>query len=163
MSQPMPMGALDSATLELFERCVASVMGTMAGTTPRRTAVEIGAQPPLVSGLAAMVGITGAATGVVVLGFPTGTAVRLAGRMLGSEGNSTDDEVSDAMAELANMVGGSAKAKLAIEPTPDLSLPTVVSGENYRVCYPSNSAWVCLSYESDLGSFSMQVSLSRAQ
>ncbi|MFN0134881.1 MAG: chemotaxis protein CheX [Phycisphaerae bacterium] len=161
MSQVAQLGALDAATLDLIDRCVVSVLSTMVGARPHRSGLELDRHPPSGNGIAAMVGITGPVTGVIVLGFPAETAMRCAASMLGCEFAAITDEVCDAMAELANMVGGSAKSKLGIEPPPSLSLPTVIEGYNYRVCYPSKSTWVRIPYESDLGPFSVHVSLNR--
>ncbi len=52
-----------------------------------------------------MVGISGKISGVVVLKFPTDTAIRLANRMLGHDARKIDPAVVDAIAELVNMVG----------------------------------------------------------
>jgi CheY-specific phosphatase CheX len=58
-----------------------------------------------------------------------------------------------------NIVAGSAKAKLnAGNDHPlDLSLPTVVHGENYNVQYPSKSVWLEVPFKSDLGEFNLRV------
>jgi hypothetical protein len=38
-----------------------------------------------------------------------------------------------------------------------LSLPTVVRGTNYKVDYPTRTAWLEVPFKSDLGSFSLRV------
>ncbi len=70
-----------------------------------------------------------------------------------------DDTVSDAIAEMVNIVAGGAKAKLNLgggAPL-DLSLPTVVRGNSYNVDYPSGSVWLEVPFDSDLGSFRLRV------
>jgi len=107
----------------------------------------------------ALIGLSGPARGTVALSFPTETAVGIVNRLLGTQTKVIDDTVSDAIAEVVNIVAGGAKAKLKIGDGAalDLSLPTVVRGDSYDVDYPSNSVWLEVPFESDLGSFSMRV------
>jgi chemotaxis protein CheX len=70
-----------------------------------------------------------------------------------------DDTVSDAIAEMVNIVAGGAKSKLSGDDRPpiDLSLPTVVRGNSYNVDYPSGSIWLEVPFNSELGSFTLRV------
>lgn len=107
----------------------------------------------------ALIGLSGPARGTVALSFPTATALRMVSKILDMETHVVDDTVSDGIAEIVNIVAGSAKAKLTKDGgTPiDLSLPTVVRGNSYSVDYPSQSVWLEVPFESDLGSFSLRV------
>ena len=57
------------------------------------------------------------------------------------------------------MVAGSAKAKLTQDgSTPiELSLPTVVRGNNFNVDYPTQSVWLEVGFECDMGEFTLRV------
>lgn len=107
----------------------------------------------------ALIGLSGKARGMVALSFPVDTALNMVNRLLGTEIRLVDDTVSDAIAEMVNIVAGGAKAKLNIgggAPL-DLSLPTVVRGNSYNVDYPSGSVWLEVPFESDLGAFRLRV------
>jgi chemotaxis protein CheX len=106
-----------------------------------------------------LIGLSGPARGMVALAFPVETALNMVNRLLGMEINAVDDTVSDAIAEMVNIVAGGAKAKLKIGDGPpiDLSLPTVVRGSNYNVDYPSGSVWLEVPFDSDLGTFTLRV------
>ena len=70
-----------------------------------------------------------------------------------------DATVSDAVAEMVNIVAGRAKSKfqtLSGDPI-NLSLPTVVRGNSYKVDYPSKSVWLDVPFESELGPFNLRV------
>lgn len=115
-----------------------------------------GARP---SDVLAIIGISGPTRGTVSIGFPTRTALAVVGRILGSPVEQLDDTVSDGVAEVVNIVAGSAKAKLNAgsgQPL-DLSLPTVVRGEKYNVQYPSKSVWLEVPFKSELGDFILRV------
>ena len=106
----------------------------------------------------ALIGLSGQIRGMVALAFPVNTALKIVGRLLGMEHKILDDTASDAIAEVVNIVAGGAKAKLKVEGPPiDLSLPTVVRGNNYSVDYPSKSVWLEVPFDSELGIFALRV------
>ncbi len=110
-----------------------------------------------------VIGISGEASGVVALVFPRNIALVMASRFLGAKLDDFTPDVTDALAELANMVGGSAKSKFNIDPPPELSLPTVIEGKDYKMRYPTKSAWIEVPFSSDAGDFVMEISFSTAK
>lgn len=104
-----------------------------------------------------VIGISGAATGVVALSFPTETAKQLASRMLDDYVSEINDEAIDALAELANMVGGWAKARLGVQPSPDLSLPMVVEGSKFRMRHASSCEHTAVPFTCAAGAFKLEV------
>lgn len=80
-------------------------------------------------------------------------------KLLDVETKVVDNTVSDAVAEMVNIIAGSAKAKFVTdEGQPiQLSLPTVVRGSSYHVDYPSKSVWLDVPFTSELGSFNLRV------
>jgi chemotaxis protein CheX len=80
--------------------------------------------------VSATVAISGAWEGRATLTCPLALADRAAARMFGiAPGTAKPDQVSDALGELANIVGGNVKALLP-EPC-KLSLPRVETGSGY--------------------------------
>jgi chemotaxis protein CheX len=138
---------------------VDSVFETMLDVQPKRCPVRIARGNGEGSALTSLVGFSGQVQGVVVLRFPPSTALQLAGRMLGTQMGQMNDEVIDAIAEIVNMVAGSAKAKFGCDPPLELGLPTVVDGSDYRVKYPSKSVWLQVPFESEAGKFALEVTV----
>jgi chemotaxis protein CheX len=91
--------------------------------------------------------ITGAWEGAVTVHCSEELAKRLTAAMFMVEvADTTPEEVSDALGELANMVGGNVKALLP-EPC-RISLPAVADGMDYRLSVPgarpvSAVTWTC--------------------
>jgi chemotaxis protein CheX len=138
------------STYELFS--------TMLAAKAARGDVGIAGKNANPRDLMALIGISGRARGMVALAFPVDTALHMVNRLLGTEVRTVDDTVSDAIAEMVNIVAGGAKAKLSGDGPPmDLSLPTVVRGSHFNVDYPSGSVWLEVPFESDLGPFSLRV------
>ncbi|MGB8010164.1 MAG: chemotaxis protein CheX [Terriglobales bacterium] len=79
----------------------------------------------------AMVGLAGALCGILTVCCDAKTAGELAKRMLGDAATS-EGEVGDALGEICNMIAGNFKNKLAgTDERCMLSVPTVISGEEY--------------------------------
>ena len=101
-----------------------------------------------------LIGLSGMARGMVALSFPTTTARAMVGRLLSLSDGEVDDSVSDGVAELVNIVAGSAKAKFSDGDGSEiisLGLPTVIRGGSQIVECPSRSSWLDVPFASDLG------------
>lgn len=100
----------------------------------------------------AMVGMAGALCGMTTLRCTSGTAAKLASRMLAGDAASNPSSVGDALGELCNMVAGNFKSKIAtLADHCVLSVPTVISGGNYYLQTSSSveSFQLPLMYESE--------------
>ncbi len=112
----------------------AEVISTMLGAEPIAGAptaeAVLGAQADSVI---ALVGIAGEWSGTGSLSCSANLACRLSGSLLMTEFAAIDDEVLDAIGEIANMIIGNIKN--ALETHADgplaLSIPTVVYGKNF--------------------------------
>lgn len=84
-------------------------------------------------GVVSLVGVAGDWTGVGSVYCSAESAMSLASKMLMVEHQSVNEEVLDAMAEVANMIIGNVKNMLEEDLGPlALSIPTVIYGRNYR-------------------------------
>ncbi len=112
--------------------------------------------------VSAVIGITGETQGTMTLLLPESTALAIASKMLGSTFNEMDEMVADAVAEVINIVAGSAKAKMVDENARplDLSLPTVIHGSQYTLHSPDNGKLVNIFFSSELGDFNLRLTLS---
>ncbi|MGA9526979.1 MAG: chemotaxis protein CheX [Terriglobales bacterium] len=80
----------------------------------------------------AMVGLAGALCGILTFCCDRTTARELAKCMLGPEIADSEDQISDALGEICNMIAGNFKNKLAgADGRCMLSVPTVIKGEEY--------------------------------
>jgi chemotaxis protein CheX len=131
---------------------------TMLNSKAERGDVGLAKEEANPRDIMALIGLSGMARGMVALAFPVDTALNMVNSLLGTEIRVVDDTVSDAIAEMVNIVAGGAKAKLSGGGRPiDLSLPTVVRGNSYNVDYPSGSVWLEVPFQSDLGPFTLRV------
>ncbi len=135
------------------------LFSTMLECKAVRGDIGVGAPKANPRDVMALIGLSGMARGMVTLSFPVETALNMVNRLLSTEISTVDDTVSDAIAEMVNIVAGGAKSKLSGHDRPpiDLSLPTVLRGNSFNVDYPSGSVWLEVPFDSDLGSFTLRV------
>lgn len=82
--------------------------------------------------MTSMVGLAGSHSGILALHCPKNLALRATSSMLGMEVTEIDDDVNDAMGEIANMVGGDVKHIFSPKGADiNLSIPTVIYGSDY--------------------------------
>jgi CheY-specific phosphatase CheX len=152
--KPEQMKPFVDGTVEVFE--------SLLKVRLKESAVEFKNASEGTFDLSVVVGLTGAATGSFVLSAPCETARNFVGRMLGDGSAISDQDMVDGTGELLNIVAGRACRKLGelgIEGL-FLSLPTVVVGR-HRVVWPVKDLPCLLMrfFDSDLGSFSIEVNL----
>ena len=135
-----------------------SVFDTMLNCKLERGApyLKNGTQPQHeVSGV---IGLSGKAQGTVVLGLSREAALSAAEVMLQERPPQINGDVTDAVGELVNIIAGSAKAKLEhLELS--VSLPTVITGKNHCVEFPTNVTPICIPFTSPWGDISVDVGL----
>ena len=108
--------------------------------------------------VSAVIGLSGKASGVVVLSVSRQIAFQVVKTMLDLDVNELNAEVVDAIGELTNMVAGAAKAQLA-QYDMSLGLPSVVAGRNHCVSFPSNVKPICLVFDTPWGPMTLEVGL----
>lgn len=81
-----------------------------------------------------MVGFAGIYSGVISIHCPVDLALKVTSNMLGIECGEVNEDLNDAIGEIANMLGGNVKQVLSKGGLDvKLSIPTVISGEDYTV------------------------------
>ena len=84
--------------------------------------------------VSALIGLAGAMSAVLRVRCSPETTEHVASKMLGGDGIPEKSACQDALGEIANMVAGSFKAKIAaLVDGCALSVPTIVTGEDYEV------------------------------
>jgi chemotaxis protein CheX len=102
--------------------------------------------------LTAMVGMAGAICGMIAIRCSQATAVKLVSLMLGEEAAPAPPNARDAIGELCNVVAGNFKSKIgSLADHCMLSVPTVISGENYSLnpAEPTHDATIVLWSQGD--------------
>ena len=104
-----------------------------------------------------IIGITGEVIGCVVVSFPKHIALQLASALLDDTLTEIDEDSTDAIGEIANMVAGDAKKRFPKGNT-TISVPSVVIG-NHRIAFPKGVPIISIPCETDKGAFAIDVAL----
>ncbi|HAN98077.1 MAG TPA: chemotaxis protein CheX [Planctomycetaceae bacterium] len=105
-----------------------------------------------------VIGLSGNAVGTIVLSFQEQVALKAASTLLLTEAVELDEDVTDAVGELTNMVAGAAKAKLD-QYNLSISLPNVIVGHQIDVRFPSTVTPILVPFTCEWGEIRMQVGL----
>ena len=105
-----------------------------------------------------VIGLSGLAVGTVVVSLSKEVALKVASTMLGDEATEINDDVLDAVGELANVVAGAAKSELE-EYHMNVSLPSVVTGDGHEIHFPSSVRPICIHFHTDWGPLSLEVGM----
>ena len=150
--------SMNVAYINPFITSVISLFDTMLG-------VELTRGEPFEKGsllpehdISGIIGLTGKTKGVVVLSLCKEAALRATEVLLMERPALINDDVVDAVGELANIVAGGAKAQLE-QLAMSVSLPTVITGKHHSVGFPSNTTPVCIPFHCDWGDVAVEVGL----
>ncbi len=108
----------------------------------------------------AMVGMAGTFSGLTSIHTPQRLALQITSSMLGMEVTEMDDDVSDALGEIANMIAGSFKMHLTkggIEIR--ISTPSVVTGSDYVISAGNALDTITLRFATDEDWFIVSITL----
>jgi chemotaxis protein CheX len=128
------------ATTEVFT----TMLGIELSAGDERTELTA---PAISDGVMAFVGLAGPWSGAGVISCSAGLACQVCNGLLMTEIGSVNEEVLDAVGEVANMVVGNFKtaAEEYLGPM-GLSIPTVIYGRNFTSRSLGGSSWIVLPF-----------------
>jgi chemotaxis protein CheX len=142
-----------------FLESLLNVLKTMASTTltPGKPALKQTATAHGdISGLIGMVGPN--TKGSLSISFEESLALKIMMRMLGEAPDVIDDEVTDMVGEITNMVTGSAKNILGEKGYEfDMATPIVVSGKNHSISHLSDGTKIMIPFTSEDGNAVIEI------
>ncbi len=143
-----------------FIKSVGKTFETMVSCDVKRGELTLRAEDTVLHEFSGIIGLSGKAVGSVVLSLSQPVATKsTAALLMMSEDEISDDDVVDAVGELANMVAGAAKAELE-EYEMSVSLPSVITGSHHQVHFPSDVQPICVHFNCDWGPLKLEVGLS---
>ncbi len=127
--------------------------------------ISVAGQPletmgPLKQSITGMVGLAGTHKGVLAVHFPKQVALDVTSSFLGMEVTEINDDVQDAIGEIANMLGGNLKTILSDRGKDiHLSLPSTIFGDEYSFSSQAEVDQVILPFQAPAGMFYVEVEL----
>lgn len=149
---------MNAVYINPFIESTVSVFDTMLGCSATRTGLQVNDRFEPEYDVTGIIGLSGKASGDIVISFEKALALSATEALIGVHYDAITDDVIDTIGELTNMIAGSAKSSMA-DLELKLALPTVIVGKNHSIRFPSKVKPVSIPFESDWGSFSIEVGL----
>jgi len=155
---------MDIEHMQPFIQETINTFNVMLGLKPEEKELEMKESPDGTYDVSAIIGISGSGTGGVVMSFPEEVACKIVSKMLGEEFANVNQDVSDGIGELVNIITGNAKRGLVKHgfESLSLSLPNVVIGKHRTVWRSKDMP--CLMkgfFTSAFGPFCIEVNIHR--
>lgn len=109
-----------------------------------------------------VIGLAGTHKGVLAIHIPHNVAFAITSSFLGIEIEKINEDVEDAIGELANILGGNIKSILSEKGRDiDLSLPSTVSGEEYGFQTIKGAEKTIITFDTDTGRLIVELQLEK--
>lgn len=155
--------ALDAKLVNAVSSSAVDVLQSMAGTMCTLKNISAKVDYTASGDISAVIGIMGDdGEGMMSISFDIELGKIMVARLLGiSPDDLSDDDCTDGIGELVNMISGRAKTLLSDESsTPyKLSLPTVIKGRGHEIASrPKNNPYLMMFFDAEGHEFVLQVS-----
>ncbi len=150
--------------MELREKIIESAKEIFATMIMMEVSVtdEVAGSQTLEDSISGIIGLAGTYKGVLAIHLPNVVAMAITSSFLGMEVDTIDEDVEDAVGELANMLGGNVKTILSEKGRDiDLSLPSTISGKSYEFQRKKNAEFINIPMGCDAGFFSIELQLEK--
>ena len=151
--------------MELKERVVEStkeIFTTMVMMEITESEEELEALATFHDGISGVIGLAGTFKGVMAIHLPSSVAFAITGNFLGMEVTEINEDVEDAIGEIANMLGGNIKTILSEKGRDiDLSLPSTISGKDYEFQTSKNAERTIVKFTTESGDFFVELQLEK--
>lgn len=117
---------------------------------------------PLTESISGVIGMAGTHKGVLAIHIPNKVAMAITGSFLGMDVDEINEDVEDAVGELANMLGGNVKSILSEKGKDiELSLPTTITGQQYDFQPTKDAERIIIPFSCDAGEFTIDLQLEK--
>lgn len=148
-----------AALINPFLHSITKVLATMAMTDARPGTPQIKEDDISWGDVTGIIALSSKDTiGSFAISFPKSVILDITQKMLGERLEDIDDTVVDLVGELTNMMSGGAKrlfAEVGIDF--DLTVPSILSGENHKVAHQAVGPKIIMPFATETGEFYVEV------
>lgn len=117
---------------------------------------------PLTESISGVIGLAGTHKGVLAIHIPNKVAMAITSSFLGMDVDEINEDVKDAVGELANMLGGDVKSILSDNGRDiALSLPSTITGQQYDFQPTKEAERIIIPFSCDSGEFTIDFQLEK--
>ena len=158
----MASSALSIDYINPFIEATVETFKTMCSLDVTREAAAIQHGNQETSGLTGIMQLSGEANGSIIINLPDGVSLAAVAATTGTSHESINADVVEGITELSNAIASDAKNRLEQKGFSfHISPPKVVVGRNHVTSKSGAATSILISFRSDVGSFSIAVSLKK--
>lgn len=148
---------MDVRYINPFIEATMNVLKTMAFISSKPGKPFIKKSQAATGDITGIIGLSGDKEGSLSITFSFPCIKAVLEKMLGEVHDDLNEDVSDAVGEITNMICGNARNKLEAQNI-NLSagIPTIITGRDHTITHVTKSAIVVLPFETDFGNFSLE-------
>lgn len=145
-----------------IQKSMVEIFSTMVMMDVSPTESDIQLNESLQDCISAVIGFSGVRKGLIAIHMPTKVALSITSSFLMMDVSEVNEDVKDAIGELANMIGGQVKNVLT-EGGKDinLSIPTTINGSSYEFSCNAETDRILTSFEVESGIFTVDYQLEK--
>ena len=108
--------------------------------------------------VSAVIGLTGNVSGTIAVSFTEKSILAIVSRMFGEKVSDLNDEIGDAVGEIANMISGQARQALEKMGRPlQAAIPTVIMGKGHRITHITSEPIIAIPFLTENDGFTIEV------
>ena len=149
---------MDVNLINPFIESTLHVLQTMAATKARAGKPYLKKDQGARGDVSSVIGLMGEVSGTISVSFTESCILAIVSSMFGEEVKEVNDEIGDAVGEIANMISGQARQKLE-ESGRSLkaAIPTVIRGPDHTISHLTKHPIVAIPFATDRGEFTIEV------
>ena len=152
--------AVDEKIINPFINAILNVLETMAFVKSEAGKPYLKKDNVVQGDVSGVVGFTGEKNGTVFIAFDEFCILKIVSNMFGEEITEINNEITDAVGELTNIISGQARKELEeIGKVFHGAIPSVITGKNHKLESMTKDPKIAIPFKTDFGSFTIEVAL----
>jgi chemotaxis protein CheX len=148
---------VDVRYINPFIEATINVLKTMAFVTSKPGKPYIKKSQTATGDITGIIGLSGDREGSLSITFTFPCIKGVLENMIGEVYDEINEDVSDAVGELTNMICGDARNKLEAQNINlTAGIPTIITGQGHTITHVTKSAIIVLPFTTDYGAFSLE-------
>lgn len=153
---------MDVRYINPFIESTLYVLKTLASTSVNSGKPYLKEGPVAKGDVSGVIGLIGEVKGTVSVSFEEASILPIVSNMFGEKQTELNDEIVDAVGEIANMISGQARQKLELlGRNLKAAIPTVIIGKNHTISHITNQKIIAIPFRTENGEFTIEVSFEK--
>lgn len=153
---------MDVKIINPFLVAAIHVLKTMASVEPTPGKPFLKKDSSALGDVSAVLGITGDARGSMALTFTEPCIKAIVSNLFGTPVTEFNEEVTDAVGELANMICGDARRRLGEQGISlQAGIPTIIAGKGHSITHINSGPRLAVPFQTPGGSFVVEVAFNK--